>query len=428
MRCRGILSLPIVAAAVVACSPPPPAVRSPGRDIALLPDTETIEALVPRGGTLAQVLREHRLPEELVTAAVEATAPLFDLRRLRAGNPYRLVRTLDGVLREFEYRIDTDRFLRIVGLERSSQPAVAVHVIPYQKKSRRLALAGSIDEDRPSLIAAIDSSGERVELALALADIFGGEVDFTSDVHPGDSFELLFDRFTLEDDEFAGYGPILAATFKSGDRTLKAYRFVGQDGKAGYYDPEGRSMRRLFLRSPLKFEPRVTSRFSRSRLHPVLRTYRAHLGVDYGAPAGSPVVAVASGVVVSAGFNGQAGRMVTIRHAGGYESSYLHLSSISVKRGARLDQGQIVGRVGSSGLATGAHLDYRLKRNGVFVNPLTEHQRLPPGEPIPAGSIAAFEAQRDSAVEQLASAPRSGVVVTASASAPAPAQGAGAVW
>jgi murein DD-endopeptidase MepM/ murein hydrolase activator NlpD len=157
------------------------------------------------------------------------------------------------------------------------------------------------------------------------------------------------------------------------------------------------------LRSPLLFQPRVTSGFSRSRLHPVFRAYRAHLGVDYGAPAGSPVVAVAAGVVVSAGYSGGAGYMIRVRHAGGLESYYLHLSSFGrgVRAGAQVAQGQVIGRVGSTGTATGPHLDYRLRKNGVFVNPLVEQRRQPPGEPLTDAERPMFMKTRDTALAQL---------------------------
>jgi murein DD-endopeptidase MepM/ murein hydrolase activator NlpD len=135
----------------------------------------------------------------------------------------------------------------------------------------------------------------------------------------------------------------------------------------------------------------------------VFRTYRAHLGIDYGAPAGAPVVAVASGTVLSAGRSGGSGNMVRIRHASGFESYYLHLSAFAkgIRAGAHVDQGQMIGRVGSTGTATGPHLDYRLKKNGVFVNPLAEHRRLPPGEPIPAAQLAAFRTQRDDTLQRM---------------------------
>src|SRR5262245_37786630 len=154
-------------------------------------------------------------------------------------------------------------------------------------------------------------------------------------------------------------------------------------------------MRRFFLKSPLKFDPVVTSNFSRSRLHPVLHEYRAHLGVDYRAPSGAPVVAVANGTVVAAGLNGGAGRMVHLRHGNGFETEYLHLSSITVKNGAHVRQADLIGRVGATGLATAPHLDYRVKKNGVFVNPVAAHRAMPPAEPIAQPQMTAFSAERD---------------------------------
>ena len=165
-------------------------------------------------------------------------------------------------------------------------------------------------------------------------------------------------------------------------------------------------MKRFFLRTPLRFEPRITSGFSQNRLHPVFRTYRAHLGIDYAAPVGAPVVAVASGTVISAGYSGGSGNMVHLRHASGFESYYLHLSAFAsgIRAGAHVDQGSLIGRVGMTGTATGPHLDYRLRKNGVFVNPLIEHRKLPPGEPIPSAQLAAFRDAADSTLHQLSDA------------------------
>jgi murein DD-endopeptidase MepM/ murein hydrolase activator NlpD len=167
--------------------------------------------------------------------------------------------------------------------------------------------------------------------------------------------------------------------------------------RVDYYDRDGRSLRRFFLKSPLKFEPRVTSRFSFRRVHPVLKTVRAHRGVDYGAPTGAPVLAVSSGTVVRAGWTSGGGNSVYIRHNNGYETRYLHFSSIApgIRAGARVAQGELIGKVGKTGLATGPHLHYELLKNGVHVNPLDEHRKLPPGQPIPQARLAAFLAHRE---------------------------------
>jgi murein DD-endopeptidase MepM/ murein hydrolase activator NlpD len=247
-----------------------------------------------------------------------------------------------------------------------------------------VAIRGVIDRDHPSLISAVDATGERVQLAISLADLFSGQIDFENDLQPDDSFELLFETTTYEG-EFAGYGSILAARFTNEGKEYQAYRWVHPEtAKAGYYDEQGRSLRRFVLASPLRFTPRVTSGFSRRRLHPVHRTVRAHLGVDYAAPTGTPVVAVANGVVVSAGWAGGGGRQVRIRHAGGFESYYLHLPRLRRASSGRAGgPGAAHWAVGSTGTATGPHLDYRLRKNGVFVDPRAEHARQPPGELIP---------------------------------------------
>lgn len=370
------------------------------------PAMHVVEARVPRHATLAGLLQAHAVSEELTHQVVEAVRQAFDLRRMRADQPYRLVRTEAGRLQEFVYKIDTDRFLHVVGLgaDEQSPSTFDVQIVPYEKHRAVVALRGEIDREHTSLIAAVAGRGETVMLAIAIADVFGGEIDFNNDLQPGDRFEVVFEK-VLSEGEFAGYGPILAAEFRNDDRTLKAFRFQAPDGTAGYYDEQGRSLKRFFLRSPLKFEPRISSGFSYRRLHPVLGQWRAHPAIDYRAPVGSPVIAVAAGVVTRAGWMGGGGKTVTLRHSNGYETNYLHLSSVAVRAGQRVGQGQLVGKVGSTGLATGPHLDYRMKKNGQWVNPLVEHRKLPPGEPVPAAQMAAFEAMRTRVVAQFIGAP-----------------------
>ena len=402
---RPFLVVLSVAAVAAGCAKPqePPTAHA---DVVLRNETQTVEARVPRDATLESLLRANQLPTSLVASAVASARAVFDPRQLRADRPYRLVRSLDGLLREFEYQIDSDRFLRIVSRDRSQPAQLDAEVVPYEKETSVTAIHGNIDADHPSVIAAMDETGESIQLAMSLAEIFAGQIDFESDLQPGDSFEVLFQKST-RDGQFAGYGPILAARFVADGVTHDAFRWTdAATGRSSFYDDDGRSLKRFFLRSPLRFEPRITSGFSRSRLHPVFRTYRAHLGIDYAAPPGSPVVAVSSGVVISAGWSGGGGNMVHLRHASGFESYYLHLSAFGkgIHAGVHVDQGQLIGRVGSTGTATGPHLDYRLKKNGVFVNPLTEHRKLPPGEPIPGAALASFRAARDGMLQQIATA------------------------
>ncbi len=386
-----------------ACAEAPRPQRARATDVFLRAEAQVIEARVPARATLDSLLREHELPADLVRAAVDSARTVFNPRTLRADRPYRLVRSLDGFLREFVYEIDADRLLRIVNRDHSQPSALDAHILPIEKKSALSAVRGEISPATASLIASVDAAGEHVQLAMALAEIFGGEIDFNNDLQPNDDFEVLFEKMT-RDGQFAGYGEILAAAFRVDGREYRAFRWVDPaTGKAGYYDEQGRSLKRLLLSSPLRFEPRVTSRFSRNRLHPVHGVRRAHLGVDYAAPHGSAVVAVADGVVVSAGWSGSGGNMVRIRHTGRLETYYLHLSSFAkgIRAGTRVRQNQVIGRVGATGTATGPHLDYRMRRNGAFVNPITAHRQQPPGEPIRAVHMASFARARDEALQQL---------------------------
>lgn len=401
-----MLALVLLAAWVAAgCAAPAPVAEGgapePAGDIYLAPDARTSSASIPRDATLETLLRGHGLGPGDVLAVAGAMRPIFSPRRLRAGQPYQLVVGLDGALRRFVYEIDVDRYLEVVA-GTAGGGALDARVVPYEQETALVALSAAIDADHPSLIAALDAAGERVGLAVGLADVLSGEVDFNTDLRVGDRLELLFEQ-KLREGRPVGYGNVVAAALHNDGRVVRALRFVDPDGKAGYYDSEGRSLRRMFLKSPLPFTPVVTSGFSRNRLHPVHRIYRAHLGVDYRAATGTPVVAVADGRVVSAGFSGESGRMVRLRHTGGYETYYLHLSALGpgIRAGVRVTQGRLIGKVGMTGTATAPHLDYRVRRNGAFVNPQTVHRNMPPGDPIDARYLEAFQLARARAEWQL---------------------------
>jgi murein DD-endopeptidase MepM/ murein hydrolase activator NlpD len=384
-----------------ACAEDAPPASTPGADVFLRPDTTEIRGTVADNSTLDTMLRAHGLGSDAVQEVIAAARAVFDPRKLRSLQPFILERTVDGALRLFEYEIDADSFLRITRPPDGADP-IRAEVLPIPKTLEHVTAAGAIDEATPSLFQSIEASGERADLAIAMAEVFAGDIDFNSDLQPGDRYALTFERFRREGRP-ASYGVITAARFENDGRMLHAIRFTPPGGTPGYYDEQGRSLRRFFLRSPLKFVPHVTSGFSARRMHPVLHTARAHRGVDYGAPSGAPVVAVAGGRVLSATFDNANGRMVRIRHASGYESYYLHLSAFAsgIRAGASIEQGETLGRVGSTGLATGPHLHYGLRKNGVFVNPLREHRNFPPGDPVPSSAMSAFQAERDRALAAL---------------------------
>ena len=363
-------------------------------DVTLAKDSDLLSGYVPARTTIAHLFANHMIQGADAPVLVASIASAMDVRKMRAGQPYAIDRLLDGRVRRFEYEIDADKRLVVdrASMDGAARFVATVERIP--KETTVVAVEGDINRETSSLVAALDKAGERVELALGLADVFSGEIDFNSDLQPGDTFRVLVERQAREG-KLSGYGAILAAEFVNDGRKLRAIRFTPDGGSTAYYDENGRSLKRFFLKSPLKFEPRITSRFSSSRKHPILGYNRAHNGVDYHAPAGAPVGSVAPGVVTMAGWTGGGGRTVKVRHPNGYETEYLHMSAIAVRPGQRVGQGDLVGRVGQTGLATGVHLHYGLKKNGRYVNPVIEHRNMPPGEPVPAGLMNVFDTERD---------------------------------
>lgn len=412
--------LPVMAACQ---APPDETVNGTHHDLLLGADLTTVRALVPRNATFETLLRQQQMTPETAASVIDAIRGVYDPRLLRADQTYWVMRTLDGLVREFRYQIDGDRLLRVVfrdgeAVETTTAP-VAAEVVTLPKEFERSAVSAHITAETNSLIGAFTAHGENYLLPLELAEIFSGEVDFNSDLQRGDRFDVLFDR-AVRHGEFAGYGDIQAAVIDVSGRRLTAYRFTDGDGHQAFYDEQGRSLRRAFLKTPLGFDPRVTSGFSYNRFHPVHGRRRPHLGVDFGAPTGTRVMAVAGGVVTSAGWAGEAGRLVKIKHSGGYETMYLHLNGFGpgIRAGVRVDQGQVIGYVGSTGTATGPHLDYRVVKDGTYLNPLTAFKGLPTGEPIEPGRMDEFMQVRDRAMQQFAERLEAVPAATVAAAAP----------
>jgi murein DD-endopeptidase MepM/ murein hydrolase activator NlpD len=242
-------------------------------------------------------------------------------------------------------------------------------------------------EIRSSLFAATDAAGLSDNIAGQLADVFAGDIDFHRDLRRGDKFTVIYEMFYHEGRAIKS-GRVLAAEFINKGKSYRAVWFQDSEGKGGYYTPEGKNMRKAFLRSPLEFS-RVSSGFS-MRFHPILQKWRAHKGIDYAAPSGTHVKATADGVIESVGRQGGYGNFITIKHQGGITTSYAHLSSFArgLRKGARVQQGDVVGHVGMTGWATGPHLHYEFRVNDQVRNPLTV--ALPAALPISAQQLAAF--------------------------------------
>jgi murein DD-endopeptidase MepM/ murein hydrolase activator NlpD len=337
---------------------------------------------IARNATLASALGRVLSPGA-IHGLVEAARPAYDLARLSVGHRFGLAVAPNGLVAAFTYAIDELRTLRLV----RRGDALVPQVLSRSYEQRTEVLSGQIAS---SLFAAVTEGGEQDQLALDLAEIFAWDVDFNTELQRGDAFRVAAEKLYL-DGRFSRYGRILSAELQRGSRTLRAVRYEGRNGP-GYYAPDGTPLRKAFLRSPLRFS-RITSGFTRRRMHPILGRVTAHLGVDYAAPAGTPVSASADGMVIAAGWQGGFGNTVRLRHANGYQTLYGHLSRLRVRVGQRVAQGDVLGSVGSTGLSTGPHLDYRMARNGTWLNPLTA--QLPPAEPLAEAERAAFVQVRD---------------------------------
>lgn len=341
---------------------------------------------VPAGESFVVALQKLGLTLQEAVEATSAAQQAFNLRQLRAGNTLTIGRSVEGQLREIDYRIDADRMLKILPQERGFAAKIAE--IPSRKEV--VAIRGTLDD---SLFNAIEETGESAELAMRIAQIFGFDLDFYTDPRRGDTFCILLEKKRYADGQTAGYGKIFAAEYNNAGKKYQALLYHDPAGQPGYYSEEGNSLQKAFLRSPLKFGAPVTSHFSKARFHPVLKIYRAHLGTDYGAPIGTPVQTIGSGRVMFAGRNGGEGNMVRIAHANGFETMYLHLSRMFVRIGEHVEIGKTIGLVGSTGLSTGPHLDFRILQKGQYKN--FERLGLPPSNPVSQKNFPEFALLRE---------------------------------
>ncbi|HUL33828.1 MAG TPA: peptidoglycan DD-metalloendopeptidase family protein [Candidatus Eisenbacteria bacterium] len=341
---------------------------------------------MPSGENFARALEQFGLTPSEVNDATAAAQHAYNLRQLQAGHFITVGRSVEGELRQIDYKIDAERTLHIV--PQAEGFSAEVREIPTRTEVS--VITGQLDD---SLFNAVEDAGESPEVAMRLAQIFGYDLDFYTDPRKGDTFRVVIEKRKYVDGTTAAYGRILAAQYVNGSKKYEALLFHDPEGRPAYYTADGKSLQKAFLRSPLKFGAPVTSHFSRSRFHPILKRYRPHLGTDYGAPIGTPVQTIGSGRVVFAGRKGGDGNMVHIVHTNGYETYYLHLSRIFVRVGERVEIGKTIGLVGMTGLATGPHLDFRIAQKGQFKN--FETLGLPPSEPVGKKNWAEFSTVRE---------------------------------
>lgn len=367
--------------------------------------TPVVEDRLEAGDTLLEALSRHGVAASTVAVIVREMKPHFDFRRARPGHRYRLERGTDGALLSFRYDVSAHEHYELVPRTGGGFEARGAKRGMVRQQAR---LAGIV---ATTLHDAIGDLGERPELAARFAGIFAWEVDFAKGTRPGDEFQLLYERNYVAREggegglRYAGPGRILAARYTSGGRVHEAIYYETAPGVGSYYRADGGSVKEAFLAAPVKYT-RVTSAFTKARFHPILRRTRPHPGIDYAAPAGTPVWAVASGRVTHVGWLGGYGRLVKIQHADGYESYYAHLARFApgLRVGQMVGQKQVIGNVGSSGLSTGPHVCFRITRNGQFVNPAST--RIPTGDRIVGRQRQDFETVRDARLAQLGPARR----------------------
>lgn len=341
------------------------------------------EERIQRGDTFASVLTRLQVEDPEAAQALRGNANTRALYQMVPGRTVRATVTAEGRLLALRYLAGAN----LLAVDRTGD-TLSVSNQPAQLEMRTLMKTGEI---RSSLFAAADAVSLSDAVAMQIADIFSTDIDFHRDLRKGDRFSVVYEVFYHEG-EAVKSGRVLAAEFTNQGKTYRALYFQNAEGEGGYYTAEGKNIRKAFLRSPIEFS-RITSGFTHARFHPILKQWRAHKGIDYGAPAGTRIRATADGVVEFAGrHQGGYGNLVVLRHQSKYATWYGHLSGFAngIRKGGRIAQGDVIGYVGATGLATGPHLHYEFRINDVHHDPL--RVAMPAAPPITAENQAAFTA------------------------------------
>jgi murein DD-endopeptidase MepM/ murein hydrolase activator NlpD len=345
-----------------------------------VPDTEKwLTHKIKSGETLSSIFSKLEIHSQL-NPILRTDAAKSELKAIHPGQTIKALKE-DGQLSRLVFEPNANEYLEVIREADGYTAELVTRPI-----ERRVNRASAIIND--SLFLAGRKSGLSDSLIMELAGIFGWDIDFALDIREGDSFTLIFEELYREDEK-VGDGAIVAAEFTNQGRNYRAIRYETPNGETGYFSPDGRSMRKAFLRTPVNFT-RISSRFNLKRKHPILNKIRAHKGVDYAAPTGTPIKVAGDGKVIFKGRKGGYGKTIIVQHGTRYSTLYAHLNSYhkKIRNGTRVKQGQIIGFVGMSGLATGPHLHYEFRVNGVHRNPLTV--KLPAAEPLPKQYMTDF--------------------------------------
>jgi murein DD-endopeptidase MepM/ murein hydrolase activator NlpD len=357
---------------------------------------EVIKAQVPPNGSFGQITGEAGLSTSAIFTIAEEVKPVFDVRKLRAGQDYTLLKGKNSVAPSIFIYEESLLNYYLVYLKDS------VYAEARQRKSTIVQrhVTGTITS---SLYETLQQKEVSTNLTMKLADIYAWTIDFFR-IQKGDSITVVFEDMYVDDTIFAGTRNILAARFDHAGKPYYAFRFTNTEGQTNYYDEQGKGLKKAFLKAPLQFS-RISSRYTMKRFHPVQKRWKAHLGTDYAAPTGTPIMTTADGTIEQAGYTSGNGNYVKVKHNSTYTTQYLHMSKIAkgIKRNVRVRQGDIIGYVGSTGLATGPHVCYRFWVNGKQVDPYS--QKLPNSEPVPENYKAAYDSLVSKQMELLNNRP-----------------------
>jgi murein DD-endopeptidase MepM/ murein hydrolase activator NlpD len=325
----------------------------------------SLDGTVGKGDTLGRILKKSGLGAGEADEVIRSLSGVLDFKTIRVGQPFRIERGPDGRVRSFELTLSK---ISKVRADRAATGELVGKADNSQTRIESRTVGGTIDS---SLYTALKDAGETAALVDFFVDVFAYDLDFYNDTHAGDTFRVVVEKELHENGEFIRYKRILAAEYQGKAGTFRTFYFSpsGAPTEASYYDQGGQSSEKTLLKTPLKFQ-RVSSGFDRKRMHPVLHTTRAHLGIDYAAPTGTPVWAAASGTITQRAMAGGAGNVVTIRHDGGIDTVYMHLSKFAdIKVGQKVAAKTVIGYVGTTGLSTGPHLHFGVRQNGSYIDP-----------------------------------------------------------
>jgi murein DD-endopeptidase MepM/ murein hydrolase activator NlpD len=378
---------------------------------------EPVRGTIARNSTLYDELRKVGVSAFDIDTMTRETRKSFDWRKIRAGQSYDVFMTTAGDLDSLLLYTSPQDYVRVRYDVAAECFSAKIEAVPYVVSYR--VTHGTIEN---SIFASLEEQGAETSLATSLDDIFGWTIDFVSDLRRGDQYVLLYEMREYETGHNV-VGDVLAARVVNEGKEYNAVRFVPGGEQVGYYNVDGTSMQKAMRRAPLKFT-HVTSSFSKRRFHPVQKVYKPHFGTDYGAARGTPVYATGDGLITAAHYQGGNGNYVKIRHNRTYDTYYLHLAGFAkgIRSGTRVKEGQCIGFVGSTGMATGPHLCYRMMKNGSWVNP--KLIQLPARDPVNSNDIARFNGLRDAYMASIHAALMEGIdnrtVAVATPSRPAP--------